>query len=127
MNHSQKKLSLFDLISHLSETHTDRWDEFQGVYSPFMVNRFLAMNDYTIGFVEMMNKYNLSPKEQYHFYLNVIPNKKRYFKYIKDKTDDSIESISKYYNVTIQRAKEYSKLLSNEEITDINSSIFQVG
>jgi hypothetical protein len=124
----KNKISIFDIITSLSQSKEDRWFEFENIYSPFIINKFLAMNDERIGLVEMMNRSKLSKKEQYYFYLYSIPNKRRYFKYIKDYKSENVDVLCKYYSINKQKSKDYLKLLDQKQINNIKRELpdFQV-
>jgi hypothetical protein len=107
-----KKLDMFDVLKNLSEEKEDRWYEFSNVYNSFMITRFLSMNKDTVLFADLMNRANLTEKQQYNFYLYAIPKKRRYFKYVGTKKDEEILEIQKTYNVRREIAKAYSKILN---------------
>jgi len=116
-------LTLFDIVKNINETSEDKWIEFQYIYNPYIINRFIAMNSETIGFASIMNKlYFLPKKMQYYFYLYGIPNKKRYSKYVlKVEKNEDIDFLSKHYNVNKLVAKQYLKILTKEQLKEIYS------
>jgi len=120
-----KKPGLFDLITHLNSSSDDRWYEFESVYNPFIINRFMSMHPETINFANEMNKTNMSKKDQYYFYLYGIPNKRRYAKYIKASKSEMIDDICNIYHVNRGIAKQYSQLLSKEQIKKLKSKYIQ--
>lgn len=121
-----KKIGLFDILKNITETKEDRWYEFEKIYTPYVINRFLSMNVETLPFAYEMNKGDFTPREQYEFYLYGIPNKKRYLRYIKEEKIDKLDVVCKYFNVSKNVAKEYLKILTKDNIKQIEKS-FDIG
>jgi len=91
-----KSKSLFDLIDCVSVYKTpwsDLTESDRKTFSIYMIQRFLSMDPDLTGVVNYLQQYTLigMPVEQvYKLYLDLLPKKKLYFKYIKSsKTDDS--------------------------------------
>jgi len=85
---SVKKKSLFDHVNAVtSEQHLNYWDEItdddKKTWSNFMVNRFLSMKPEWIEFVNEVQKHPLKPKELYKVYIDILPKKKQWLRYIK--------------------------------------------
>ena len=85
---SVKKKSLFDHVNAVtSEQHPNYWDEISDddkkTWSNFMVNRFLSMKPEWIEFVNEVQRHPLKPKELYKVYIDILPKKKQWLKYIK--------------------------------------------
>ena len=83
-----KKKSLFDHINQITSVQNpDYWDEISDddkkSWSNFMVNRFLSMKPEWIELVNEVQKYPLKPKELYKVYIDFLPKKKQWLKYIK--------------------------------------------
>ena len=83
-----KKKSLFDHIQAVtSQQSPNYWNEISDddkkSWSNFMVNRFLSMKPDWIEFVNEVQKYPLQPKELYKVYIDILPKKKQWLKYIK--------------------------------------------
>ena len=83
-----KRKNLFDHINAItSQQHPDYWDEISDEdkksWSNYMVNRFLSMKPDWIEFVNEVQKYPLQPKELYKVYIDILPKKKQWLKYIK--------------------------------------------
>lgn len=108
MTETKKALTLFDHISGLTDKKTP-WSQLSEMdrksFSPYMINRFLSMNPDMIEFVNELQKYTigiLAPKEVYNLYLEILPKKKMFLKYIKGDSKEKyseklIEYVSKYY------------------------------
>jgi hypothetical protein len=83
-----KRKNLFDHINAItSQQHPNYWDEISDEdkksWSNYMVNRFLSMKPDWIEFVNEVQKYSLQPKELYKVYIDILPKKKQWLKYIK--------------------------------------------
>ena len=83
-----KRKNLFDHINAItSQQNPNYWDEISDVdkksWSNYMVNRFLSMKPDWIEFVNEVQKYPLQPKELYKVYIDILPKKKQWLKYIK--------------------------------------------
>ena len=85
---SKKRKSLFDHVNAVtSEQHPDYWDQISDddrkSWSNFMINRFLSMKPEWIEFVNEVQKHPLKPKELYKVYIDILPKKKQWLRYIK--------------------------------------------
>lgn len=83
-----KKKSLFDLLNDLTYNKIP-WEEQtqadQKEYSTYMVNRFLSMNKDFTELVNYIQEKNLSPRESYKVFMDILPKKKMFLKYISGK------------------------------------------
>ena len=85
---SVKKKSLFDHISQITAVQNPNYwedisDEDKKSWSNYMVNRFLSMKPEWIEFVNEVQRHPLKPKELYKVYIDILPKKKQWLKYIK--------------------------------------------
>ena len=94
MSQTKKAKTLFEHLSGIKEKKTP-WESLSVMdkksFEPFMVNRFLSMNVELLELVNELQMYTigqLSPKEVYKLYLDTLPKKKSFDKYIKAKGDD---------------------------------------
>ena len=117
-------MNLFDVLNNISngKTQLDQEEDFEKAYSPYMINRFLAMSTDTVFFGNEMSKNNHLPKRlQYLFHYHGINKKKRFFSYAKNTTfSKNSKNISKYYKISLDRAVEFENLLNKEQIKEIN-------
>jgi hypothetical protein len=119
------KINLFDFLKSVSETKEELYEYqyFEKDYPPFMINRFLSASQDTLFFAYIMSQFDHLPKKlQYSFYLLGIDKKKRYFQYSgkgKDKSKD-LKTIVEYYQCSKEQGMEYLKLLSEDQIKQIN-------
>jgi hypothetical protein len=127
---TKKAKTLFQHLSGLKESKTS-WDSLSVMdtttFAPFMVNRFLSMN---MGLLELVNELQkftigqLSPRDVYKMYLDFLPKKRSFDKYIKGKKDDKynsnvLEYLAKYYSVSQREVRDYLEILSKDNITEI--------
>lgn len=117
---------LFHWVDELFVGKRD-WNTFSDAdkkkFSPFMVNRYLSMQEDFLPFVNYFQKYTIEVmphKSVYQFYCNLLPKKKTYLKYLsgkKEKTNDMVVPfIMEYFEVSKLQASEYYKLMSKEDL-----------
>lgn len=117
-----KKLSFFDILNDINGFQKDLRsnDGFTSAYEPFMINRYMSLYPDTIEVANTVNTtLSILDKEiQYHFYLIMIKGRtKRFEKYEKSSISDNAKLISKYYNISINRAEEIVDLHTDDDIS----------
>lgn len=122
-----KKLTPFDFIKSVSETKKDLMEEntsAESEYNSYIVNRGLGYFPDTILFANEMNLHsNIPGKLQYYYYLAGIRKRKRYSKWHKLDKNDDLEMIQRIYNVRVEVAKEYLKLLSETDLQTLRDLV----
>lgn len=91
-------------------------------YPSFVVNRCMSFNSDTSLFANEINKYSqakLTDQQNYDFLYYAIPKKKRYGKWIKSDQLPNLEVICKFFDCSIEKAKEYMKILTDDQIQEI--------
>ena len=83
-----KKKGLFDHINQITAVQSPSYwedisDEDKKSWSNYMTHRFLSMKMEWVELVNEIKKYNLQPKELYKLYINMLPKRKQWLKYIK--------------------------------------------
>ena len=123
-------MTIFDWINQILVTKK-HWNDFtedeQKKFSPFIINRWLSMDEEFLEVVNAFQKYsigNLDTREVYKWYCDILPRGKRFNKYIKGKSDKKFDSelvdiISKHFECSKLQTKEYLELISREEIKQI--------
>lgn len=85
--------------------------------------RWLSGNRTTIQAANMLNLYSDIPMEnQYYMIKNAFTGKIKYIPYPKNISEEQpkhIEYLSKHFNVSMEKAKEYVDLISKEELKQI--------
>jgi hypothetical protein len=121
----------FDFINSISQNKIDLSNDltFEKDYNPFMVNKGLSYFADTVLAANEMNRRPLMPKEhQYKFLLNVVPARKRFAKWEKaEKPSEDIELVSEYYKLSIEQAKYYLTILTEEQVDIIKTKLFKGG
>lgn len=119
-------MELFTYLENLTEKKIpfdSKNDDMVKGYNPYIINRFISMCESFIPLANEINKYpNLSKETHYNFYLSTLPKRKAYFKYIKkdkDLTEEEVEYVAEYFNITTREAKGHIKILDKESINTI--------
>ena len=107
------------------------WDSFvetdQKAFSPFIIHRWLSMDEEFIEVVNYFQKYaigTLEPREVYKWYSDFLPKGKRYNKYIKGKKNKKydpllIKMVCTYFECSKLQTSEYLELIHKEELKQI--------
>lgn len=83
----------------------------------FMVNRGLSMGIDTILYANEMNRlYELPADAQYRYYLHAVPKAKRRNKWAKAEKLDTLNLIAKHYGCNRNVARQFMKLLTEDDI-----------
>tara|TARA_B100000900_G_scaffold399064_1_gene401173 strand:- start:919 stop:1272 length:354 start_codon:yes stop_codon:yes gene_type:complete len=96
-------------------------------FSPFIINRWLSMNMDLLPIINELQQYTigtLKPKDVYKLYLDFLPKKRSFDKYIKGKKADKYNKemlgyLSQWYGVSQSEVKGYLEILSNDQVVDI--------
>ena len=121
-----------NLFSWMDELFVKKrpWDSFSDAdkkkFSPFMVNRYLSMNDDFLPIINHFQKLTIEVMPigvVYKFYCSLLPKKKTYLRYLsgkKQKTNDKVVPfIQEHFEVSKLRASEYYNLMTKEELTSL--------
>jgi len=93
-------------------------------YSAYLVNKALSYYTDTLLYANEMNMYpGIEGKLQYEYLLFSIRTQKRFSKWSKSNTSQETLAISKYFQVSLKKAEEYRKILSNEKKQEIQAFI----
>ena len=123
-------MTIFDWINEIL-VNKKPWDSFdesdQKAFSPFIINRWLSMDEEFIEVVNYFQKYSigtLEPREVYKWYSDFLPKGKRFNKYIKGKKDkkydpELVDIICKDFECSKTEAKQNLSLISQEQVTHI--------
>ena len=131
-------MSLFDHLSNITDKKTP-WDTLSEVdkksFSPYMINRFLSMNSNYIELVNDFQKYaigQLSPKEVYNFYFDVLPKTKQFNKYIKGKKEEKynselVELLSNHLVISKREVLEYLDMMFETNLNTVKEILKKYG
>ena len=125
-----KVKGLFDHITHITQKQTKGyWDSLNETekkqWSNYMIHRFLSMKMEYVDVVNEIQRYNLKPKDLYKLYIDILPKKKEWLKYIKGKKKMKhekwlLEIIAKYYESSLKEAHEYLEVFYATEQNKAN-------
>ena len=103
------------------DTEDEMWEK---KYSPFIINKCLAPFPDTILIVNEMNiNPHLDKKLQFDFFLNTVRTRKRYTPWMKASKTKNLEYVKEYYGYNNEKARSALKLLNDEQIKTIKSSL----
>ena len=120
-----KEITLFDHLNNLTEKKLPADlsnDEVKKNYKKYMISRYVSMCEFMIPIVNEANKFDLPLQVHYDYFLNILPQRKIYFQYIKKNKDFDKEEqkyIAHYFGVGIKEANMYINMLSEEQIAEI--------
>lgn len=127
-----KKLSPFDFLNSINFSKTDLIRDEYGIneerekqYSSFLINRGLSYFVDTIEHSQNMNMYDsfLDPIMANDYYLNSVRKRKRFSKWAKKINNKTIETIMEFYQVSYQKAIDFSKILTKEQLKVIEETL----
>ena len=118
-------------FDHIKNLHTKQrsWDDFNDEekksFNIYIINKALSMNPNYLDIVNMVQRYTnnmLNPKEVFNLYYNLLPNKFRFYKWIKgvkDKNKEKCQILAQHFKCSSHEAKDYIKLLDKKEVNKI--------
>lgn len=128
-----KKANIFDTVKRIM-TSKDKWENIPEdeklAFSNWMCNKVISMNPNYCEVVNMVQKNTWILKSEYLYklYCDLLPKGFVFSKYIKSskKKDyklEEVKSISIYYDISTNDAKEYIDVLPKEEVERITQQI----
>lgn len=97
-------------------------------YNPWMANKALSYHADTVGFANVMNRYHhLDKLLQFDYLINTVRKKKRYAKWHKPDNAADLEVVMEFYKVGPNVAKQYLKVLTPSQLTDLRTRIIKGG
>ena len=121
-------------FDHLKNLHTKKrtWDDFNDEekksFNVFIINKALSMNPNYLGIVNMVQNFTglnqiLSQKEIFNLYYSLLPNKFRFYKWIKGektkKDKEKAEYLAMHFKISTREAYDYLKILDRKTINKI--------
>lgn len=95
-------------------------------YAPYLTNKSLSYFTDTLLYANEMNRMHfLDNRLQYEFFLNSIRKKKRFAKWAKADKNDDLVMISEYYQISLSKAKEAIRILTQEQLSTIRNKMEQ--
>ena len=115
--------TIWDYINMISSSKEfpDFNEEFNKVYSPFVVNRFFSLTgEANIIIINEINKMpQIGKKEHFLFLHSVIPKSRRRNSWPKRKKDEKIELLMEVFQCKYENAKSFVDLIKEEDYTKI--------
>ena len=123
-------MTILDWINQML-VHKKSWDSFnetdQKTFSPFIINRWLSMDEEFIEVVNYFQKYSigtLEPREVYKWYSDFLPEGKRFNKYIKSKKNkkydkELINILCDYFEDSKSNVIEYIDFMNKKQLKEI--------
>ena len=107
----------------------------QKSFSPYLINRWLSMNMDFIEIVNELQKYTIgqvSARETYKLYFDLLPKQKQFNKYIKGKKSEKynsslIEIIANHLQSSEKEAMEYIELCDELRLNTIKEILKKYG
>lgn len=124
----------FDYVKSINQTKTNMMrgtendDLSERAYEPFLTNRSLS---YFIDTVLLANEMNMrqdaDKKLQYEYFLNSVRPRKRFAKWVKNNTDNDLEIIMEYHQCSLQKAREYARILTDDMLSVMREKLEKGG
>jgi len=121
-------------FDHIKNLHTKKrtWDDFNDEekksFNVFIINKGLSMNPNYLGIVNMVQNFTglnqiISPKEVFNIYFNLLPNKFKFYKWIKGvkskKDKEKAEYLAMHFKVSTREAYDYLGILDRKTVKTI--------
>ena len=121
-------------FEHVKNLHTKkrRWEDFNDEekksFNVFIINKGLSMNPNYLEIVNMVQNFTglnqvLSQKEVFNIYFKLLPNKFRFYKWIKGektkKDKEKLEYLAMHFKVSTREAYDYLRILDKKTINKI--------
>ena len=121
-------------FEHVKNLHTKkrRWEDFNDEekksFNVFIINKTLSFNPNYLNIVNMVQNYTglnqvLSQKEVFNLYYSLLPNKFRFYRWIKGektkKDKEKAEYLAMHFNVSTREAYDYLQILDKKSINKI--------
>ncbi|WP_286983999.1 hypothetical protein [Haliea sp.] len=116
--------TILDYLTYSKKPYEQLTDEEKEVINPYMLHRFISMNENYVGITNLAQNFPPTEKEKiYKFYLEFIPKNKVYLKYIKSNKKNLnsklLEILSNYFKVSSREVLDYIPLLGGSIVKEI--------
>ena len=121
-------------FDHIKNLHTKkrRWEDFNDEekksFNVFIINKGLSMNPNYLGIVNIVQNFTglnqiLSQKEVFNIYFKLLPNKFRFYKWVKGiknkKEKEKAEYLAMHFKISTREAYDYLQILDKKSINKI--------
>jgi len=120
----------FDYLNSINMTKEDIMvdEDAEKGYNSYIINRSLSYFTDTIFLANEMNLYhNLDNRLKYDFFINSIRKRKRFSKFMKADIFSKIDVIKRYYNYSIDKARQVVNLFTDEQIEELKHRMREGG
>ncbi len=116
--------TILDYLTYSKKPYEQLTDEEKEVINPYMLHRFISMNENYVGITNLAQNFPPTEKEKiYKFYFEFIPKNKVYLKYIKSNKKNLnsklLEILSNYFKVSSREVLDYIPLLGGSIVKEI--------
>ena len=119
----------FDHIKNLHNKQR-RWEDFNDeekkAFNVYIINKTLSFNPNYLDIVNITQKYStgqISQKEVFNIYFSLLPNKFRFYRWVKGKKTkkdkEKAEYLAMHFKVSIREAYDYLKILDKKTVNNI--------
>jgi hypothetical protein len=114
---TEKKVTPFDLVQELSESHnTPRFESAPSAYVPYVINRALSATAETVLLANEMNLYwGLDKDQQHMFYHHTIRKRKRYFKWLKSESPPEHPALQALYKYSLRESRRAIRTMTESQ------------
>ena len=122
-------------FEHVKNLHTkkSRWEDFNDEekksFNVYIINKTLSFNPNYLDIVSITQKYStdqISQKEVFNIYFSLLPNKFRFYRWIKGakntKNKETAEYLAMHFNVSTREAYDYLNILDKKTIKSITKN-----
>ena len=123
-------MKLGEVLNSINHTKEDimRDDIDEKAYVPFIVNRGLSFFPDTLMQSNNMNMFHgVDKRMQYDYLRNSIRKRKRWSKWMKNKTPEDLDIIKLYFGYSSRKAKEALDILSDDQLESIRQDVYSGG
>ena len=124
----------FDFMNAVSFTkadiikNDDNPELIEKQYNAYIVNRgFTNFEDTILHANEMNQRHELFPAAQFDYYRAVLRKRKRFSKWPKADKDINLDAIQEVYQCNRTVAKQYLKVLNEEQLKDVHARLVTGG
>lgn len=124
------KLNPFDYVNSINDKKYIFREEDEGAYNKdccWTVTKAFANLPETLFLANLANRLGLRGKQHYDFFYYVLTKRKRFSEWHKTEKIDALEVIQEYYGCNINRAREYLKALSDNDIKTLKKKLERGG
>lgn len=130
-----KKISPFDFVNAINYTKQDmfgvdpstneRGYHSDSTYPKFLINRAMSYFADTIMFANVANSMlsNVPNSSHFDFYRYAVGKKKRFSKWAKPISNETIDLLCQYYQINMTKAIEVTQILTEEQIHSLQQKM----